>query len=255
MDHTLIKRFFEPIIATKFEDRPADYTQLSYIPQILNSIGDILPHNSYIIDYHKQNFFFISKDSIFLCGYTEEEVMELAYGFYEKIIPPEDMPRLFEINEAGFDFFYKVDHNKQQSGSISYDLVFKKKDGSQFCVNHKLKPFLFGPDGNIWMAVCCLRPSHNKKLGNVKCYFSDTQQRLSYSFEDKQWHELESIELSKTELTIISETEKGSLEKQIAALLNCTRSNIRYHKSQIMKKTKTDSFKASVNFLMANGII
>lgn len=255
MKNHIVKKFFEPIEAVRFEGEIADYSKLGYVTQMLNSMRDILPHNSYIIDYHKQNFYFISKDSIFLCGYKEEEVMEWGYQFYQKIISEEDLVKLLEINEAGFDFFYKIEPERQPETSISYDLVFHKKDGSTMCVNHKLKPFLFGPDGKIWMAICCVRPSANDKMGNVKCFFRDTNERFSYSFKEKKWHQLPSFTLTDTEHFIVLETDKGTVEKQLADKLNCTRSNIRYYKSQILKKTDTQTMREAILFLTSNGIV
>lgn len=255
MRKIITNRFFDPIVPVRFDRQGADYTKLGYATHLLDSIGDLLPHNSYIIDYYKKNFFYISEESIFLCGYSKEEVMEWGYDFYQKIIPPDDLVKLLEINEAGFDFFYQLDPQKQQEAYISYDLVFIQKDGSEKYVNHKLKAFLFGPDGNLWMGVCCIRPSINKCLGNVRMSFKKSDDRYDYSFKDKKWHKLPAFHLTDNEKHILNETDKGTVEKQIADQLNCTRSNIRYYKSQIMKKTGASNMREAILFLTSNGIM
>lgn len=252
---SVLDRFFEPLQPVKYEKAIIDYEKLEYIKLLLNSISNIVPHNSYIIDYYKKNFFFISKNSLFLCGYTEEEVLELGYDFYEKILSSEDLEKLMEINAVGFALFYDTNEVDRKDGSISYDLLLHRKDGSTFCVNHKLKPFLYTTDSNVWLSVCCVRQSTNNETGNVKVFFKNSNKRLSYSFTTKEWTSLDTINLSETERYIISETDRGTLEKQQADNLGCTRSNIRYYKSQIIKKTNTTTMREAILFLSSNGII
>lgn len=218
-------------------------------------MDSVLPHNSYIIDYYRKNFLFISQKSIFLCGYSEKEALEMGHEFYAKILTPQNLKTLIEINKAGFDFFYEIPFEKKKDFTISYDLVLQRKDGTSFCVNHKLKPYIFTKDENVWLSVCCLIPSPNIKMGNVRSFFKNTNERYAYSFEDKKWHRLPSIVLSEAEKFIISETDKGSPEKALAAELGCSLSNIHYYKGMIMKKTGTKTMREAILFLHSNGII
>ena len=255
MDKSVQDRFFEPVKPVVFNDMNMDYSRLAPVTKLLDCMSDILPHNAYIVDYYRQNFFYISKQSIFLCGYPHEEAMRLGYSFLAQILSPADLELLIEINEAGFKFFYQVPMEKRTDGSISYDLILRRIDGSTISVNHRLRPYNFTADGNLWMAVCSLRPSGATVTGNAQVDFRDPNVRYQYSFERKNWSKLPALELSKSELYIASETDKGTPEKQIADILSCTRSNIRYYKSQIMRKTETATMREAILFLTSAGII
>lgn len=255
MKKLITDKFFEPIAPVVLKKGNDAYKKFDYVFKLLDSMDDIIHHNAYIIDYCKQSFIYITRQSLFLCGYTEEEVMEWGYEFYAKIMSPEDLVKLIEINDVGFEFFYDIPIERRKDSSISYDLVLHKKDGSTFCVNHQLKPFLFTDDGNIWMAICCLRPSHNNSMGNVMCYFRDAGERFNYSFETKEWKSLTPILLSDAERLIVMETNKGAIEKELANRLGCSRNNVQYYKNQILKKTGKSNIREAIIYLYANGII
>lgn len=252
---TILDRFFEPLQPIEGNTSLISYDKLEYVKVLLNNISDILPHNSYIIDYYKKNFFFVSEHSMFLCGYQMQEVLNMGYEFYKVILSPEDLDRLVEINDKGFTFYYNLPQRQRLEAAISYDLLLKRKDGSTFCVNHRLKPFLYTDDGNVLLSVCCIRHSAGDSTGNVIVYLRKSNKRYSYSFSTKAWTELPSIELTDTEQYIVLETDKGILEKQQAETLRCSRSNIRYYKKRIMEKTGTNSMREAILFLFSNGML
>ena len=249
MNALSLKRFFAPMESVSPGEKIADFENLKHVTLFLEKINDFLPQNSHIVDNYRRNFIFISKQSIFLCGYAEEEVMEMGYSFYNKILSPENLEKLAEINDAIAEFFNDIPVEKKIESSIAYDLVLQRKDGSSFCVNLKLKPFLFAENNNISLSICCVRPSTNNEVGDVKCFFRATNKRFSYSFKEKEWKEMPPLVLSEIERFVIAETNKGTLEKQQACQLGCTRSNIRYYKNMIQKKTETKNMREAILFL------
>jgi hypothetical protein len=128
MGDPVLERFFKPIKPVTFKKKP-NYKILEGVKPLLNGMSDLMSHNSYIIDYYKREFYFISRNSIFLCGYTEEEVMKWGYEFYGRIIAPDDLKKLEEINTIGFNTFYSMAPEKRLMISIAYDLIFHRKDG------------------------------------------------------------------------------------------------------------------------------
>jgi len=249
MNTSLLKQAFAPVEPVLSDEKVVDYEKLKNVTLFLDKISDFLPQNSHIIDYYQQTFAFISKRSIFLCGYTEKEVKAMGYSFYTKILTPENLKKIIEINSAIANFFNDIPMEKKADSSIAYDLVLQRKDGNSFCINHKLKPFLFTEDDHIWLSIGCTRPSVDNKTGNLKCFFKKTNEVFSYSFKYKKWEEQPPLVLSEIERFIVIETDKGILEKQLAYQLGCTRSNIRYYKNMVLKKTETKTMREAIYFL------
>ncbi len=254
MDKTILERFFRPIKPVEFKKKP-DYKKLEGIKPLLNGMSDIMSHNSYIIDYYKKEFYFISRNSIFLCGYSEEEVMNWGYEFYGKIISPDDLSKLEEINTIGFNIFYQASPEKRPMISIAYDLILHSKDGHRFAIRHGLKPFLFAPDGNIWMAICSVSHSSSKKMGNIILSYKHINENYTIDLDKKTINLIPPIILTESEQIIIKETERGSLEKQIAVQLGITTDTIHYYKKKLIKKTHSKSFTEAIAYLKQNDFI
>lgn len=254
METPVLERFFKPIQPVTFKKAP-NYKILEGVKPLLNGMSDIMAHNSYIIDYYKREFYFISRNSIFLCGYSEQEVMDWGYEFYGKIIATEDLKALEEINTIGFNTFYSMEPEKRPMISIAYDLIFNRKDGSSFGVRHGLKPFLFAPDGNIWMAICSVKHSSSPAMGNVILSYKDINENYLINLKDQTLTLIPPVKLSESERIIILETERGSLEKQIASQLNISIDTIHYYKRKLMKKTLTNSFLEAIQYIRQNDYI
>ena len=255
MEPSFAESLFAPAKRACYDNARMDYSKLEYVSQLLDSISTILPHNAYIIDYYRQNFLFLSSSSIFLCGYTVEEVMGWGFGFLEKVLLPHDRERLLEINQAGLDLFYSITLEERQSGFISYDLLMQRKNGSSFCANLRLKPYLFDADGNMWLLVSCARLSANSKTGQLYSYIQRTKKRFGYSFKEKRWLPLSPLELTANEQSVARETDRGTSEKQLVDMLGCSRSTIRYYKSQILKKTEATTMREAILCLSTFGIL
>ena len=252
-DKTTIGYFFD--LSTPVFKRTPNYQKLGNTEILLNTIGEILPHNSYIIDHYRKNFFYVSNDSIFLCGYSREEVLEMGYDFYERILSPEDLKKLIEINKARVQFFNSLDKSLRSSSYSSYDLVLCRKDGRAICVNHKIKPYLLTFDQNAWLSICCMKYSVNNKSGNVFYNVKKNNQRFSYSFKTKEWVKLPPIILSPNEKVVAIEVDRGTPDKLLSDILNVSKDTITYYKKQILKKTGTTTIKKAIDILTSNGII
>lgn len=245
-------KYAHPILITESE---LSYPQAQIIPYIFDCISDIIPHNAYIIDYCRKDFFFIAKDSIMLCGYSHDEAMAMGYSFFNTIFGPKELRIMEEVNEAGFNLFYSLPEDKRRDGFISYNLSLTRRDGSTLSVNHRFKPLLFCPDGNIWLAVCSIYPALSKSSGDVFVSFKASNERLEYSFMHKDWHLAEKLVLSDKEKTILLEIEKGTPEKVVAEMIDCTRSGVQYYKTKILNKTHALSIREAVAYLRYLGVL
>ena len=52
-------RYLSGLRPVKFKSTP-DYKQLSGIKPLLDAMSSILPHDFYVVDYYKKQFFYIS---------------------------------------------------------------------------------------------------------------------------------------------------------------------------------------------------
>ena len=80
------------------------YKGVNQIVEDIDAFSHATYKSVYVIDYYKQNFLYVSDNSLFLCGMSADEVKEQGYIFYINHVPPEDLELLLEINKVGFQF-------------------------------------------------------------------------------------------------------------------------------------------------------
>jgi len=249
-----VNKFFKPL---KLEHPVSkiDYVGVQPYIETLASLARVANLSLYVIDYHRKEFLYVSSNSLFLCGYEREEVKEMGYDFYPEVVPPEDIAMLLEINEKGFEQFYKVDEETKYNSFISYDFTMCHKSGQKFKVNHKLAPFALTPDGDIWLSLCLVTLSTQEKSGNAYIQRFGSSEKLEYSFKTKRWKLKPAIALTDRELEILRLSAQGYTEQSIATKLFVEKSTVKFHKSNILSKLKVNNMMEAVYYSAANHII
>ena len=133
--------FFRPI-STAMKIPESDYVRTDVCVAMANALARNTNHSLYIIDYNRRNFLYVSSNPLFLCGRSPEEVRQKGYAFYFEVVPPDEMKRLMEINEAGFRFYYSQPTEKRLDLSIEYDFHLCMPENRRHLVHHKLTPVL-----------------------------------------------------------------------------------------------------------------
>ena len=97
----------------------ASYENINNIIDEIEAFSRLTYKSVYIIDYYKRNFLYVSKNPLFLCGLSPEEVKELGYNFYINNVPKEDLDFLLEINVKGFEFLKDIPAEDKKKYTIS----------------------------------------------------------------------------------------------------------------------------------------
>ncbi|MCL4481466.1 MAG: helix-turn-helix transcriptional regulator [Bacteroidetes bacterium] len=254
MNHK-ISDFFEPIKATQYIGSD-NYAHVERYLNALKAISKLCDLSYYIIDYYRKNFFYVSSNPLFLCGYSQEEVLKLGYDFYGECVPYEDLLLLFELNEAGFNFFYELPVERRESATISYDFRLKhKSNNSLVMINHKLAPLLLTEDGNIWMAICLVTLSSRKSSGDVHIIMQDNHTRHNFSREEKLFKRTEVKKLSKKESEVLKYIATGYCMDRVASIMNISVSTIKNHKTSILKKMQVENITEAVFNASKQGVL
>jgi len=98
-----------------------DYIQAKIIISTLKAISRMTYQSIYVVDYSRQNFLFVSENSFFLCGYQPQEMVEMGFKFYERVIPENEWRMLLEINHSGFSFFNRIPIEDRLKLSFSFN--------------------------------------------------------------------------------------------------------------------------------------
>jgi len=245
--------FFEHINTIKYI-RNDNYAKVNDYFNALKAVSKICDLSYYVIDYYRKNFFYVSRNPLFLCGYTQEEVLKMGYDFFGVCIPEADLQLFFELNKAGFKLFYELPLERRKHFTISYDFRFRNKDQkSLIMLKHRLTPFLLTEDGDIWMAICLVTLSSMQTPGSVHVVTQDDQNRYDYNRRDQIFKESKIKKLTKREYEILKLIALGNCTEEISRKLVVSTSTIKNHKTQIFKKLGVKTAAEAV-FIFTSGL-
>ena len=250
-----ISDFFKPIQVTSYIGSK-NYEKVEGYLSALKAMSKLCDLSYYIIDYYKKSFFYVSPNPLFLSGYSQREVVNIGYDFYGRCVPQDDLKLLFELNEAGFQFFYELPVDRREFATISYDFRLNhKSNGSSVMVNHKLAPLLLTDDGNIWMAICLVTLSSNKAPGDVHIMMQDERVRYNFNRGRRCFRKTQQKELTKREYDILKCIAMGDKIEEIENKLKISGSTVKNHKTKIFKKLNAKNSAEAVFFASKRNII
>ena len=200
-------------------------------------LSDIMSEALFILDFQKRNFLHVSPHNLFLCGYTSKQVKEAGYDFFKIIFHPDDLPLWMNIHATILKSIYK---NKLPIEKIKFFgctlriknfLSDNDKRSDYFMVYLKLKP-KFQHDVPR-LGICLLSVSVVPKSGNL-CVYYKNHDHSSYSFISRKWTFHLSEPLSKREKQILTWSQEGLTNKEMADKLLLT--------AKVIEKAKTSLF-------------
>ena len=236
---TIEERLFKPVPSEIMPEEA--YERFKTLPATCESLSRMTNQSVYVIDYSKRNFFFVSSHPLFLCGYTAQEVKEMGYAFYKKVISPEDLQMLEEINRFGWGLFHTVPPSEIPNACFSYDFYLHHKNGKKTLVNQKLTPTFITENNAPWLTLCTVSRSSRKSSGNVVYTLGNRSKYYSYDFDKKKIIKHEPPQLTAREEEVLTLLMQGLTAKETAAYLSITENTVQNHRKGITCQFKADS--------------
>ena len=154
---------------------------------------------------------------------------------------------LVEINNAAFSFFTTYISNKAHTYSLSYDFHL-----GNFMVHQHFMPILFKKN-KVWLAVCLLSLSSQKKVGNI--VLNTGSDCFHYSIQQKMWINNSILKLTEKEKLIIRYTIQGYSTQEIADKTCSSYETVKKQKKNLFKKLGTTNMLESLQYLSDNHLL
>lgn len=223
---------------------------------IVQALSKCVRGTIYVINYEKKGFDYVFGDTSLLGGYSSEEVREMGYDFYNKVVPKIDLNLLIKINKVGFDFYDKLSLNDRTKYTISYDFHIRNPNTQQLVlVNQKLTPMLLTKSGKIWKSLCAITLSSSKSSGNIKLINHYGGKNLNYNIERDCWVSEDIICFSNREKQIIYLSIRGYSLREIADQIYLSIETVKFHRRKIFEKLRVDSIIEVINYASHNNIL
>lgn len=223
--------------------------------ELLDAIARTTYQSIYIIDYFTKKFEYATENSLFLCGYSAQEFMELGYEFYLKNTPEDELELLLKINKVGFDFYEKIPFEERKRYSISYDFHIVNQFGKKILVNHQYTPLFLTKEGKIWKAICVFSLSNNTCSGNIIIHKEQANRVWKYNMNSQKWIEEEKVSLTDREKEILILSAQGYSIQEISEKLHIAPDTIKFHRKKLFEKIGVTNISEAINFSTKNKLI
>lgn len=248
----MIRRLFDSLYEIEYNE--LDKCRTSKIIDSLEFYRKITPLSGYIIDYVHQCFVYVSDESPFLCGYSSLEIKKMGFDYFEKVIPPEDLKMLIEINNRYLEFLHEQFPSQRPNCYLSCDFRMNHKDGSTLLVNQKQNILYCNENGDVILSFCHISFSKNEKRGNVYMGIDGHPVKFFYSLQSKKIQQTQIPQLTDREKEILDLMANGLQESGIAALLCIDIYTVKFHKRNIYDKFEVKNGMQAISYAFSNRI-
>jgi len=219
----------------------SEYDKVEILKGFCNALSLMNNQSIYVLDYSKQEFFHVSPHPLFLCGYTVNEVLEMGFDYYEKVVAPENVEMMLEVCQTGWQFFSEAFSEKITQANMSYDIYLHHKNGAKTLINHKFAPLCLTKEGDVWLVIGVVSHSPRKKAGNVVYSKNNRAEYYTYDFRKKQIlpHHLPKLTKREEEISLL--IMRGYTMEEIAEQLKISPNTAKNHRTNIEKKLNTNN--------------
>lgn len=250
-----IQNFF--ISANAVPQIPAgSYGKLAGLKDYIDAIGRLTYKGIYVVDYYRKNFLYVYDNPLFLCGYSAEEVHDMGFSFYNRVIPDDSLNRLLRINAMGSRFIRKVPSAEVRNYSISYTFkAFHRLTKKQQLLHHQLTPLRVLDNGEVWLALCLVSIPTETDQDRVRIYNHATHQSWHFDFENKIWIKELAIRLTENEISVVKYAVMGLSMKETAEVMQKKFETIKGYRKSLLKKLGTKNMSEAIQYAMLRQLL
>lgn len=228
---------------------------LDYYTDIFDALSRITQLSFYVVDYYKQGFVYVSDKPLLLCGYSQQEVLEMGNDYWSKVVSEEDWNRFMQFQNEAFRIFNTCPVNLREKMSISFDFGLIQPDKHTILVNQKITPIYITESGQMWLALCVVTLATKAVPGVVTVMLDGELLDFNFSPETYKLIKKEVVSLSKREKEILQLSTQGYNNGKIGTKLFIDINTVKFHKRNIYSKLKVKNITEAITFAQNNGLI
>jgi len=226
-------------------------TELENTLRAFNSAGG---GNFYFLDYYRKKAIVDSSSALILCGHSKNLADKQGFDFFQYVLSDNEWNWLNRVNEKCYEFFFNYPKNRHKDLSISYDLKLITTKGKEIMLRHNIVPYKLCQNGNVWLGLCHVWASPEKKSGNA--FIFDRKTGEQYDFTDDNFVNLGTHVLTQEERTILKLMVQELSDEEIGQLLEISSvANLKRKKRDLYAKLDVGTSASAVHKAHLLGII
>lgn len=224
------------------------YSEVYPYIETVEAIARLTYKSLYIIDYNNLDFLYISRNPLFLCGKSVEEVLREGYQFYHDSIYEEDLEFLARVNHASFNFLSKLPTSERTLYSLSYNFRIVDFESKEIIlVNHQMTPLKLDSTGNVWLALCLVSLASSQEVGKAYISGQKDNDRWILRSNSTEWILQDDLQLlNEQEKKVIRLANQGLSIQDIARTIHRSEDSIKSYRRSIFRKLEVSNITEAV---------
>lgn len=221
-------------------------------------LSSIVTESYYVIDIAANQFCYVSRDNLFLCDYSAEDVIKLGFDFYQKIIYPKDLSLWIDMYKTVLQ--YLEDPEKKQDEEYYFSCTFRLQRKYSFSIRPllqmvclRMKPVW--ENDELHYLICFVGSSTVKNAGNLYIHNKDGLVCEEYNFKTKRWKRKTKEPLTERERVILMLAQQGKSSREIAGCLCKGCSTIRNQIKALFSKLNVHTMQEAIEFACRHRMI
>lgn len=157
--------------------------------EYFNQLSSITTESLYVLDIVQRQFCYVKPDDLFLCGFSVEDAMKQGYGFYAKIIYPEDLSLWTDMCKIILRY---LKDSREERDEIDYFSCMCRLQCNYSFLTRPLSRMIFHRMKPVWVSdvlrylICTVESSTVKDVGDLCIYNKDGLTYKAYNFKSKR---------------------------------------------------------------------
>jgi hypothetical protein len=229
------------------------------LESILNAFNFAGGSNFYMSDYYRKKIIVDSPSSLILCGHSKIEAERLGFEFFHNILTDDEWNWLDRVNKECYKFFFNYPEEKRKGLLLSYDLSVLTAKGKKLILHHHTVPYKLCQNGNMWLGLCHVWASPEKKSGSP--LIIDRKTGEQYNFIDKKFVKSNTHLPTQEEIMILNWMVQELSDEKMSDQLNeqlettTTVANFKRKKRELYDKLDVSTSAAAIHKAHLMGII
>jgi len=223
-----------------FFSKEPDYSLFEPKLEAIKSMLRVINQSVVIIDYYRNVHAFVSLQELMHVGYTDEEIYIIGKKEFSRLVLiEEEIAFIGQIQSQFISYLHNLPRNRRDKFTAYFNHHFRHKTGHLIAIDMHFTPFLFDEQGNLWMVLAKLTQSPKTQALEAYIEMTDTMERLEYSFKEKCFLPTMVVTLTTKEKMVLLGNSRGYTEYDIGMDMQISINTVKFHKRNIMKKTRT----------------
>ncbi|MDR1739821.1 MAG: hypothetical protein LBR45_03600 [Bacteroidales bacterium] len=224
------------------------------IKKMLNSFNLTCSGQYYMIDCSSKKIIVDSPYSVILCGHSQKLLQQKDLDFYGLILKKKELAWAEQVGVAANKIFERYPVKQRAKFVYSHDLPVRMINGEDIILHHKITPFAFCKNGNVWLKLCHVSISDSKEM-ICKAFLTNVETNERFVFTNDEFVLYNGANINQEEILILKLLIKSMPDKDIHGLLKISLFAFKQKKHCLFKKLEVKTSAAAIHKAHLLGII